>query len=265
MKGVYNCELVERKQMGPGALKFVLRSPEISKSVSPGQFVNVKVSKGSDPLLRRPFSIHWVDRQNGLFGILFVLVGRGTSILSDYKVGDSVDLIGPLGKGFDIGDDPDTRHLLVAGGCGAAPIHFLCQSICDKFGCGTANVLLGARNSDAVLCETEFGGYGVNVDIATDDGSYGFHGTVVDLLSNKLAEGGKVRVYSCGPNAMLRAVSNACETADVESCQISLENNMSCGFGVCLGCVQKIKVGDGWEHRCVCKDGPVFEANEVIW
>lgn len=265
MKGLYNCELVRKIDMGPEAQKYIMYCPEITDSVYPGQFVNVRVSKASDPLLRRPFSVHWVDRQAGLFGILFVLVGRGTKIMAEYRVGDKIDLIGPLGKGFDIGDDPDVRHLLVAGGCGAAPIHFLCQAICETFGCGSATVLLGARSHDAVLCETEIGAYGVNVELATDDGSYGFHGTVVDLLAERLKSGQKTRVYSCGPNAMLKAVANVCAESSIQSCQISLENNMSCGFGVCLGCVQKIKVGDSWEHRCVCKDGPVFEANEVIW
>lgn len=252
--------------MGPGALKFILRCPEIANEVTPGQFVNVRVSGSTDPLLRRPFSVHWVDRENGLFGILFMQVGRGTAILSSYKVGDYIDLIGPLGHGFDIGDDSSCKHLLVAGGCGAAPIHFLCQTICEKFGCKSAYVLLGARSSDAVLCETDFGRYGVNVNVATDDGSYGFHGTVVDLLKNKLSDSGPFRVYSCGPNPMLKAVADTCIETGVVSCQISLENNMSCGFGVCLGCVQKIgQDKENWQHKCVCKDGPVFEASEVIW
>jgi len=202
-------------------------------------------------------------------------------------------VVGPLGTWFDIGDSANARHILVAGGCGAAPLHFLSDVICRRWGCERATVLVGARSGEAIHCEREFRGHGVEVGISTDDGSYGYHGFVTELLEQHLAsiipelsasrraEFDSVRVYSCGPMAMMREVWRIAQKAGVDSCQVSLERAMACGVGVCMGCVVKgltrtsdstrqesskgpSEPGD-WTYRRVCCEGPVFEAKDLVW
>jgi len=299
MKGVYDCEIIEQTQVAPGVVRCRLNGPEIAREAQAGQFVNVKVASGTDPLLRRPFSVHAVDPDEGVFSLLYVLVGRGTELLNRMRPGDTVSAVGPLGRGFDLGDSPEAEHIVVTGGCGAAPLHFLCDALCRKWGCERVTVLAGAQNRDAILCEREFRAHGVGVGISTDDGSYGHHGFVTHLLEEHLSTGvggrgsgdGEVcdereslpnyplsairhplRIYSCGPHAMLREVARISLAAGVESCQLSLENNMACGIGVCMGCVQKIRgaapgdtSGRDWHRERVCKDGPVFNAEDIAW
>ncbi len=275
MPGVYDCEIIEHSAVGENVRRTVLHCPEIASTARAGQFANVAVAHGTDPLLRRPFSVHATYPSDGLFSFLYVMVGRGTALLSKMEIGQSVNVVGPLGRGFDLGDDPDAKHFVVAGGCGAAPLHFLCEAICEKWGCSGVSVLSGAQSRDAVLCETEFLSHGVDVGISTDDGSYGYHGFVTALLREKLAAQAdcrRIRVYSCGPHAMMREVAGISREFGVASCQVSLENNMACGIGVCMGCVQKIRgaaAGDTseseWHFERVCRDGPVFDAEDIVW
>lgn len=270
MPGVFDCRIIEQVETNPGVVRTRLVCPEIARTAVAGQFVNVQVSTTSDPLLRRPFSVHAVDPEQGVFSLLYVLAGRGTALLWNMKSGDSVSVVGPLGRGFDLGDDPEASHIIVAGGCGAAPLHFLVDSVCAKWGCEKVTVLTGARNADAVLCELEFRAHNVEVGVSTDDGSYGYHGLVTELLEQELArqtDMSGVRVYTCGPHAMLKAVAGVAAKAGVANCQVSLENHMSCAIGVCMGCVQKIrnKDNDGWHYERVCKEGPVFNAEDVLW
>lgn len=285
MKSVYNCEIIEQTEVAPGIYRTRLIGPEIARESVPGQFVNVQVSGTTDPLLRRPFSVHAVDPAGGIFSLLYVVVGRGTELLRHIPAGETVSVVGPLGRGFDLGDSPAT-HIIVAGGCGAAPLHFLCDALCARWGCDSVTVLAGAQTRDAVICEAEFRAHGVEVGISTDDASYGFGGLVTQLLeqrlrsvlSSGLAEDGRaIRVYSCGPYAMMKEVARICREAGVSSCQVSLEKNMACGLGVCVGCVQKVKSpksevesGAGgsnteWRYERVCADGPVFDAEDIIW
>lgn len=276
MKSIYNCELLSQQEVAPGVVRARLRGAEIARDALPGQFVNVRVSAGTtDPLLRRPFSVHAVFPEEGIYSLLYVLVGRGTALLRQARPGDMINVVGPLGTPFDVGDSPDAEHVVVAGGCGAAPLHFLCDAVCAKWGCEKVTVLAGAQTRDAVLCEPEFRAHNVEVSISTDDGSYGYRGFVTDLLKDHLARrgsGANVRVYSCGPHAMLSRVARIAAEAGVQRCQVSLENSMSCGVGVCMGCVQKIRgaaehdeSGRDWHYERVCADGPVFDAEDVIW
>lgn len=286
MKGIHDCEIIEQREVSPGVYRTVLTGEEVARQSVAGQFVNVQVSRTMDPLLRRPFSVHAVCPDEGKFSLLYVVVGRGTELLTHIPAGEKISVVGPLGRGFDLGDSPDDEHVVVAGGCGAAPLHFLCDALCDKWGCEKVTVLAGGRSKDAVLCEAEFREHGVEVGIATDDGTYGHTGFVTQLLEqglgNRQQATGRVRVYSCGPHAMMREVARICREAGIQSCQVSLENNMACGLGVCMGCVQKTA-----EHKCtcadnpdntqysisntqwrfarVCTDGPVFDAEDVIW
>lgn len=256
-------------------MRTLLTGPEIAREAQPGQFVNVQVLRTNDPLLRRPFSVHAAYPEEGTYSLLYVLVGRGTALLSRIPAGEMISVVGPLGRPFDLGDSPDDDHIVVAGGCGAAPLHLLCDALCRKWTCDKVTVLAGAQGKDSVICETEFRAHGVEVGISTDDGSYGFAGTVVDLLEHHLRARDRsrpARAYSCGPHAMLREVARVCRESGIASCQVSLENNMACGLGVCMGCVQKIRdpgrpkaPNEGWHYERVCTEGPVFNAEDVIW
>ena len=279
MTGVYECEIIAQSEVAPGVIRALLMCPEIAREAVAGQFVNVQVTRTLDPLLRRPFSIHAVYPHEGVFSLLYVLVGRGTALFNKLQPGDKISAVGPVGRGFDLGDSENAEHVVVAGGCGAAPLHFLCDSLCNKWGCDKVTVLAGGRSHDAVLCEAEFRSHGVQVGISTDDGSYGYPGLVTNLLiehlkkrRSELGDNHPIRVYSCGPHAMMKAVAKISADYNVDSCQVSLENNMACGIGVCMGCVQKIKgavpgdeSGRDWHHERVCKDGPVFNAEDIIW
>jgi len=269
MKSVYDCEIIDQTEISPEVFRTRLIGPEIAREAIAGQFLNVQVSRTMDPLLRRPFSVHAVDPANGIFSLLYVVVGRGTELLKHIPAGEKVSVVGPLGRGFDLGDAPAT-HIVVAGGCGAAPLHFLCDALCAKWGCESVTVMTGGRTKNAVLCEAEFRSHGVEVDVTTDDGSYGHRGFVTQHLEKRLREGigSDVRVYSCGPHPMMREVARICREAKVSSCQVSLENNMACGIGVCMGCVQKVRraeSGADWHYERVCKDGPVFNAEDIVW
>ena len=184
---IADCEIIEQTEIGPHVFRSVLVEPTIARASKPGQFVNVRVCGCYDPLLRRPFSVHAVDPEKGTFALLYDVIGRGTKLLMDMRVGDKVNVVGPLGSSFDVGEDSNAYHILVAGGCGAAPIHFLSDTICRKHSCNNVTVLVGARTGEAVLCEREFRAHGVKVEVATDDGSYGFKGLVTDLLRECLS------------------------------------------------------------------------------
>ena len=282
MKSVYDCEIIDKTEISPDVYRTRLVGPEIARESVAGQFVNVQVSKTTDPLLRRPFSVHATDPANGIFSLLYAVIGRGTELLRHIPAGEKVSVVGPLGRGFDLGDSPAT-HIVVAGGCGAAPLHFLCDALCARWGCESITVLAGGRSKNAVLCEAEFRAHGVQVAVSTDDASYGHPGLVTELLDEHLrqiqnpkSKIQNVRVYSCGPHPMMREVARICREAAVSSCQVSLENNMACGLGVCMGCVQKIRGSgiphspfpiphSGWHYERVCADGPVFEAEDIIW
>lgn len=291
MKGVYDCKIISQTEVAPGVVRTILIGPEIARESKPGQFVNVRVSDSTDPLLRRPFSVHAASPSDGTYSLLYVLVGRGTALLRKMQPGTKISVVGPLGSSFDLGNSLEAEHIVVAGGCGAAPLHFLCDALCEKWGCERVTVLSGAQSRNALLCEGEFRAHGVDVGISTDDGSYGYKGFVTQLLEERLSgsitdhksqiTNDRVRVYSCGPHAMLREVARISLAARVQSCQVSLENAMACGLGVCTGCVQKIRDraidlshddalhrphdAKGWHYERVCTEGPVFNAEDVVW
>jgi len=187
---IASCEIIEQTQVAPHVFRSVLVEPTVAREARPGQFVNVRVCDCYDPLLRRPFSVHAVNPERGTFSLLYDVVGRGTTLLMAMHQGDRVSIVGPLGRPFDAGNDPEARHILVAGGCGAAPIHFLSDWICRQHGCEKVTVLVGAKTGEGILCEREFVAHGVSVEVATEDGSFGFRGLVTDLLEARLSEVG---------------------------------------------------------------------------
>ena len=233
-----------------------LSAPQVAKYASPGQFINIRVSDNLDPLLRRPISIHGVN--GAKIKIFYEVAGKATEILAQKKKGEHLDIIGPLGNGFDYrkGAKPKEQTILIAGGMGVAPLVFLAQ----KLKTSKLLVLIGAKTKKQIFCGQEFKELGCAVKFSTDDGSLGLSGRVTDLLKAVLAQGTFSKMFACGPEPMLKAVSQiACEN-NIDS-QLSLEEHMACGIGACLGCVVSTKSG----YKRVCKEGPVFSGKELIW
>lgn len=238
-------------------IRLTLDSPEIASSAKPGQFVMVRTGKGKDPLLRRPFSISQTSSGKH-FQILFKVVGRGTSLLAHCREGEYLSVLGPLGNGFHI--DRCGLNCLVGGGMGIAPLLFLGKTMLRK--CSTPPfVIVGARNREELApLVDDFAELGLTVHPATDDGSFGHHGLVTDVLKS-LDLGIGCTTYVCGPHPMMTAVHLFCKERDY-GCQVSMETSMACGIGACLGCIVPVERG-GYAHAC--SDGPVFDAKELLW
>jgi dihydroorotate dehydrogenase electron transfer subunit len=248
-----NCPVVSTTMVGPGVFVISLRSSNIADVVTPGQFINILVNGTGFPLLRRPFSIH---RTSGdIVEILFNIVGPGTEILASKKTGDVLDVIGPLGTPFSTGG-AYTTAVCVAGGLGMAPLPILSAALSSA----GKNIVtfLGARTSEMLIDR-----HCVNVHAATDDGSRGFHGTVIEAMRSWLSRQDPVtiRIFGCGPNAMLSALSDLAAEYRV-SCQVSLETSMACGVGICQGCPVEL-AGPDIRYALVCRDGPVFDSTSI--
>jgi len=251
--------IISNKEVSQKFYKMRLKSAYLAKTAEPGQFVEVRCSDSRDPLLRRPFGVHRISA--GGIEILYEVVGKGTEILSRRKAGSILDIIGPLGNGFDTG--PMKAAILVAGGIGVAPL----VALAEKLATGKKNcmrIILGARTRSHILCEKEFKSIGCSVKIATEDGTKGRKGLATDLLKEALSarEPRPNAIYACGPTGMLKAVAAMAKACRVP-CQVSLEEHMACGVGVCLGCPVKVRPDGG--YKMVCKDGPVFDAEEIVW
>jgi dihydroorotate dehydrogenase electron transfer subunit len=236
---------------------FLLRftSSNIAASARPGQFVNVLVAEtGKGPLLRRPFSIARVEDVD--VEILFSVVGTGTDILSQKRPGETLDVLGPLGQPFRVDADYDTA-LIVAGGIGVAPFSFLTADLLKRN--KRIETFIGCRNAKQIIAS-----HLQNIHLATDDGSKGFHGTVVQLLEPFLNQKnlGKVKIFACGPTAMLKALSEHANQKNI-CCEVSLEGHMACGVGLCQGCPVE-RTGSGAKYALVCKDGPTFLTTDII-
>ncbi|MDA1190900.1 MAG: dihydroorotate dehydrogenase electron transfer subunit [Candidatus Poribacteria bacterium] len=230
-------------------------------SAEPGQFLHLWLPSTDDPLLRRPYTIYRL--REGEMEILFQVVGQGSALLAERNVGDTVTMLGPLGEGFHL-PPKDATALVVGGGVGMASLYLLVERLVAE-GIET-RVLLGSRRADYVLCRDDLAELGVALEVATDDGSEGYHGFVTDLTARVLDDDRPTnpRIYACGPTPMMRALTKIALDRDVQT-EVALENRMGCAMGVCLGCVVPIRHGEGREYQRVCKEGPVFNARDVIW
>jgi len=247
--------VVRCEQVAATVYALHMRSFYFASTIQPGQFINIKVQSGFYPLLRRPFSV--AQTQDDVITILFDIVGEGTRILSLKKPGDMVDVLGPLGRPFTL-PQSDTVPLLVAGGLGMAPMPILTKWL-KANGFKNTETFLGARSKDYLVdYQLE------NVHYATDDGSQGYHGTVVSLLDQWFTDnrGTEVTVYACGPNPMLRGLQNLLQGRSLKG-QVSLECVMACGIGICQGCPVE-SVNSTKRYRLVCNDGPVFDIHSVV-
>lgn len=248
-----------------------LKCPPIANEAKPGQFVMLKPSSLNYPLLRRPFSIsqyyplhHPHKTRRGHFTILYKKVGLGTEMMSHFKEGQKINLIGPLGNGYTLPPLPSqSRIVLVGGGVGVASLLSLKDILKDQF----LVVFIGGKTKDDVLCEKEFlKGKNAELHIATEDGSYGEKGTVVNLFLSRLHRFSSEKdlyLYACGPSGMLKSLAKKLIRKRWKI-QVSLESRMGCGLGACWGCVIKTIDPDNPYQR-VCKEGPVFNLKEIDW
>lgn len=249
------CTVRDNQQLGSNIFALTLDAPRISAATVPGQFVHITCGEAN--LLRRPISI--CQTYDGALKIVFVTKGDGTKWLSRRQVGDTLDVLGPQGNGFDL-SALGARPVFIGGGIGVPPMLQTMQAAKDAGAQPTA--ILGFRNQDSVILEDDFKAIGT-VYTATDDGSYGIHGFVSDVLKEHITE--FTSVCCCGPKPMLKALADIAEAAGIP-CQVSMEERMGCGIGACLVCVCSLKSSDGsTRYGHVCKDGPVFDSKEVQW
>jgi dihydroorotate dehydrogenase electron transfer subunit len=230
---------------------------EAFPACAPGQFVMlspgaIPAAPRFDPLLPRPMAVF--RREGPALEVLYKITGRGTALLAAARPGDAVRVVGPLGRGFPL-PAPGERAVLVGGGTGIASLFDLAARAREA---GPVSVLLGARSAADLMAVAEFEALGAPLRVATEDGSAGRRGLVTELLEEALGEG-PARVYACGPTPMMRRAAELAARAG-RPCFASLENRMACGFGVCLGCAVP-RAGEG--YALVCRDGPVFGADEL--
>ena len=238
--------------------RLVVRAPQIAPLIQPGQFAHVLVLPMKDALLRRPFSIFQVAGDS--FSILYKTVGKGTEVLSRMTPGEELSVIGPLGHGFTIPRSGGETPLLVAGGYGMAAMYLLAQRSPQK-----GIVFVGGRRRADILCEKEFQSLGWEVRATTEDGSQGEKGLVTQPLRDELKRSTAIRkLFACGPTPMLKAVGKLAEEFMVPA-ELSMDEHMCCGVGVCLTCVIPVKSGDGWEYQRTCTEGPVFDSRQILW
>ena len=248
-----NCAIVEVAKLNPYAISMTMEVGDMNPQV--GQFVHVKCGEGL--LLRRPISIcDWqVDEPSNLLRMVFEVRGEGTEWLAGREVGESLDVLGPLGHGFTM--EKGGSYLLVGGGIGVPPM-----LACAKAAAGNCTAVLGFRTAERAMLLEDFNEVCTDVVVMSDDGSLGEHGYVDAGVRKVLAGGGKFdAVLACGPKAMLKSVVKAAAEFGVP-CQVSMEERMGCGVGACLVCACDMKDGS---RKHVCKNGPVFNAEEVDW
>ena len=271
-------KIISNIKIAKGYYLLKLEVPHMFKDAQSGQFIHIRINDCNEPLLRRPFSIHKLTlirpkpgSKKFSLDILYEVKGRGTRLLSEKKAGRYLDVLGPLGKGFNyqLQNTDSKAHIIIAGGMGVAPLVLLAERLANSN--SRIIVLIGAAAKSKIICEKDFKDLGCEVKIATEDGSQGFKGKVTALFEKKIlprvdSSGRKksisrpISAYACGPKLMLTALSKICMINKVPL-QVSLEEFMGCGIGACLGCAVETK--DGMKR--VCHDGPVFNAENIIW
>lgn len=254
-------ELVKKEKLLDGLYKFSVIAEKIVEISKPGNFIEIRINENLDPFLRRPISIYNLDKENGILEFIFQVKGKGTELLSKKKEGDLIDIIGPLGNGtFKI--DEYRNLAIIGGGIGIFPLYELSKEA--KNNSKNVHTYLGFRNKELVTLERKFEEVSNELIITTDDGSYKNAGFAINYLENDLAKNNIDCILACGPLPMLKAVKKLAEEKNIP-CQVSLEEKMGCGMGVCLGCAVKTATSksDNPEYLHVCKAGPVFDSKLV--
>lgn len=267
----YKTIILSNQEISPGYYRMRILAPGFGEAAKSGQFLMFRVQRSLPPLLRRPFGVFRVGflppdcegmPEKEYVEILYKVTGRGTMIMAELHEGDHVELLGPLGRGFEC-DPGKPEKILVGGGIGLVPLFMLASELVETY---SVRLLMGGRTRDDILAVTEFERLGVETYVSTDDGSLGEEGLVTQVLERKLRKYPDAEVFACGPMPMLKAVNLVCNEHAV-ALQVSLEEFMACGVGACLGCVVK---GAGHteenpSYLCTCKVGPVFRAERLDW
>ncbi|MBM80443.1 MAG: dihydroorotate dehydrogenase electron transfer subunit [Planctomycetaceae bacterium] len=270
--------VVEQEEMARDTFRLRLECPQIARQILPGQFFMLRPDDGSDPLLGRPFALYdiYTDESGRPAGIDFgyVVIGKLTALMADWKPKQEVQIWGPLGNGF---PEPGDGHLMmVAGGIGQTPFLAVAREALAlrQYGEPTRNLserpsrlslLYGVRSKEYVAGLKDFQSDGLEIQLSTDDGSEGHHGFVTELLARSLDNPADRpdKIFCCGPEPMMKAVGELAESHNVP-CWLSLETPMACGFGICFSCVTKVKDDDGqWDYRRTCVEGPVFASHRL--
>ncbi len=248
--------IIEKKTLAKEMYSFVILCPEVAEAAQPGQFVHIRANGFT---LRRPISICEIDKCKGTLRIVFEVRGKGTDEIAKLNKGDLIDMLAPLGHGFTV--QPELNKVIcIGGGIGTPPMLPLAQAYGEK-----AVVITGFRSANAVILQEDFKKTGAETVLCTDDGTMGVHGFVTQPLEEILKNGGVDAIYACGPMPMLKGIAALAKQYNVPLCEVSLEERMACGVGACLGCACKTKKNDEEYFAHVCKNGPVFNAEEVVW
>jgi len=253
-KYIHDLKIISNTRLNGENFMLECALPDEPVEIFPGQFVEVLVKDSVNTFLRRPFSVHDVDKKKNSIHFFIKIVGDGSAKLSTLIAGDFLNVMYPLGKGFTISEKK--KVLLVGGGCGMAPLLYLARTLKEKN--NEVTILLGGRTEGDILEERYFEDFG-KVYFTTETGCLGEKGFVTDhsiLKSNNTFD----RIYTCGPEPMMKAVAKYAKQHRID-CEVSLENTMACGIGACLCCVTETKEG----NKCVCTEGPVFNINELSW
>ncbi|MEX0936563.1 MAG: dihydroorotate dehydrogenase electron transfer subunit [Pirellulales bacterium] len=269
--------VVDQVRIARDTYRVRVHAPRIARRIVPGQFVMLRLTDCNDPLLGRPLALYdtVLDEHGEPVGldIVYIVLGKMTSRLAALAAGAPLEMWGPLGNGF---EPRECAHLLLAaGGIGQTPFLALAQEVFGKRRYGDpprhrkriprVTLCYGVRTAELLAGVADFEALGVEVRISSDDGTAGHHGLVTDLIGDVLRESTGCHTICCGPEPMMAATAALCREAG-ESCDVSLETPMACGVGICFSCVAKIRQEDGhWDYKRTCVDGPVFDAESILW
>jgi dihydroorotate dehydrogenase electron transfer subunit len=257
----HDVEIASNDQINDNTWLLTLNSSGIVKSAKPGQFMMIRAQRGLEPLLRRPFSICGVKKNQCL--VLYRVVGQGTAVMSRLGEGEELSVLGPLGRGFRL-PKKDQFPVLVAGGIGIAPLAFLAQRLKGN----PLLFMMGFGSDREIVTLDHVSGGSKEISLATDDGTKGHAGPVTDLLERFLksrkAKGKNLSLYACGPKPMLKRIAEMAQHHKLP-CQFSLEANMACGLGACQGCAVRASSHEKSPYVLVCCDGPVFPVHAIDW
>jgi len=237
--------------------KLAVRTAEVLPAVRAGQFAMLRLPNRTDPLLGRPFAIYRIESH--YVEIVYLAVGKMTHRLAEVKPNETLELWMPLGNGF---PETNVQHTIItAGGIGQTPFLMLCQDRKERI-----SLLYGAKTADRIACMDDFRQLGIEPMIASDDGSAGYHGLVTDLIEEVYQPGESTQLFCCGPSPMLHSAFLIAQKLGLP-CFVSLETPMSCGLGICFGCVVPYREDEhsDWDYRRTCIDGPVFDAYKLRW
>jgi len=264
-----SAEVLEHIPIAERTFRIRLACPDLAAHIRPGQFVMLRLPGRTDPLLARPFALYETAEDSSWLDIVYLVLGKMTGLLAQVQPGEKLEIWGPLGKPFL--EVPSSEEItFVAGGIGQTPFLSYAKELLGKRSYGgvparrsveNVRLLYGVRTAALAAGVEDFRSAGVEVQLASDDGSIGFCGFVTQLLKQNPGTG---PIIGCGPEPMLHALSDIAKEWN-RLCHVSLETPMACGVGICFSCVAKVCTSDGFDYKRVCVDGPVFDAAQLVW